>query len=235
MFRQIKFNLYKSRNKYLTIILFLIVFSGIKAQFNTEIGYTVSYVGGKNMNAIIHSYNSKYNEMITEMKDLKYINGFNAGASYRFKILKVGAYWESQTAYKNGIDGSLQSETNNEKKLYFYFNSVGAGLDFLTRYVGLGTIFDYNLFRIKTKKSGLANKVDVVKENYLSNKFHLIFNLKFSKNLGIQLRPFIIVPWQKVDLSPATNYLLDKEYSEKLDSDFIFYGISMIIMNGKQG
>ncbi|MEZ4906658.1 MAG: hypothetical protein R2771_03215 [Saprospiraceae bacterium] len=233
MFEKISFNLNLASKFSLSIFLLFLTHYISNAQFNTEIGYTLSYVKSDNINKIIDDYNGS-TEMLTNMENLKYINGFNAGVSYRMGMIKLGAFWKSQTAYKYGIEGTLLSEDNVEKKLYFYYNSIGLGGDFIYDYFGVGTDINYNIFKIKTKKSNLDNKIDVISDNYFSSEFHLIFNFKISKSIGFQIKPYVGIPWNKVDITPVVDYLEYDDNPSKIESDFVFYGVSFVLMNGKQ-
>ncbi|MBK7095153.1 MAG: hypothetical protein IPH57_08960 [Saprospiraceae bacterium] len=222
--------------KFVSVLLILIaLYNSASAQFNSEIGYTASFMPAKSVNLIIDNYN-KNQEMIEEMKDFKYISGFNAGLSYKAGLMRFGAFWESQTAKKMGTEGNLIGNIPGvEKKLYFYFNSVSGGLALIKDHVGIGTTVDYNFFRLKTNKSGVSNRVDVIKENYMSSKAYLIFYLRVNNKLGVELKPYARFPWNKVDLYPLSDYLNIERQADFQFSDFIQYGISFNILNGKQG
>ena len=223
------------QSKFIPIVFVLISIAyTAQAQFNSEIGYTVSYMPVNSVNLMIDGYNQNQ-EMIEDMKNLNYISGFNAGISFRAGLMRFGAFWESQTAKRQGTEGVLvSSEPGTEKKLYFYFNSVSGGLALLKEYIGIGTTVDYNFFKLKTNKSGVSNRVDVIKENYFSSKAYLIFNLKVNNKLGLELKPYARFPWKKVDLYPMADYLNVERHPDFHYSDFLQYGITFIILNGRQ-
>lgn len=235
MLVKIKNNFIRQWKYVLVLMIFFSLSQAALSQFNSEIGYTASYMPAKSVNLIIDRYNANQ-EMIEEMKNFKYISGFNAGLSYRSGMMRFGAFWESQTAKKMGTEGNLiGSDPGTEKKLYFYFNSVSGGLALIRDHIGIGTTVDYNFFRLKTNKSGVSNRVDVIKEDYMSSKAYLIFYLRVNNKLGIELKPYARFPWTKADMYPLGDYLLLERQEDFHFSDFLQYGISFNILNGKQG
>ncbi len=216
-----------------SIVLILIVFSfnNIYAQFNTEIGYSVSYLEAEKVNSIFENYNSSHS-MLSDMKPLHYISGFNAGATYRFNGLKFGAFWESQSTKKIAIEGTLNNKNATEEKLYFNFNAVSLGTELQFRYLGIGATFDYNFGSIKTVKNGTSSKVKLVKNEYWSNKVYLIFYFRLTDRFGIALKPYYRLPWESVNLSPLDSYLNDG--IDKITQKNIQFGVSFNIINGRQ-
>ena len=218
----------------LLVFILLIKISPSSAQFNTEIGYTLSYMPAKSINSVIDAYNDRQ-DMIKEMKSFAYIGGFNAGVTFRTGGLKYGLFWESQTTRKTGTEGLINSsEAAKEEKLYFYFNSVSGGLALTGDNLGLGTTVDYNFFRLKTTKSGVSSKVDVIRKDYLSSKIYGIVYLRINQKLGIEFKPYCRLPWTDVELTPLTEYLDVDQKDETRYSHFIQYGLSFNILNGKQ-
>lgn len=226
---------HKSHHLFGLLFSIFLVFCGESsiAQFNSQIGYTVSYMKAENQNSIIDKFNGR-DSLLLKMKNLHYINGFNAGISYRFNALRIVSSWESQTAKKTGVLGSITGTTSSEKKLYFYFNSISLGLELLQGSFGLGSTVDYNMFRIKTTKSGVSSKLNIVKDEYFSNRFYLIFYTKLTRNLGVQLKPFISFPWQNIDIGQVADYMEISNPSDYNKSDNTFYGLTFNILNGKQ-
>lgn len=217
------------------LLLFLVSFAFVTAvsgQFNTEIGYSFSYLTGPSTNNIIDNYNQNQ-EMIRKMQNLNFADGFNAGLTYKTGLAKFGIFWESQTAKKTGIEGTLTGAAS-EKTLLYYFNSIGGGLALMGNKFGLGATLDYSLFRLKTNKSGIKERIDIIKDNHFSNKAYLIFNLRINSRMAIEFKPFVRIPWKNMELQPMADYLgvgMDPDFRT---SNFVFYGVSFSILNGRQ-
>ncbi|MGE5356870.1 MAG: hypothetical protein ACM3PT_11595 [Deltaproteobacteria bacterium] len=235
MINQIKNNCTNHSKITVLIFFFISVVNSIEAQFNTEIGYTMSYMSAKSFNSLIDAYNLKQ-PMIKEMKNLNYIGGFNAGITFKTGAVKYGLFWESQTSKKTGTEGTLiSSEPAKEKKLYFYFNSVSGGLAAAGKHFGLGTTVDYNFFRVKTNKTGVSNKIDVIKNDYFSSKIYTIIYFKVNQKVGIEFKPYFRIPWKGIDLDPLSLYLDAGDAQKSKFSDLMQFGLSFNILNGKQG
>jgi hypothetical protein len=232
MLVEIKNNFESLWRKLLLFWIIMISVAGVSAQLNTEIGYSVSYMSGISTNKIIDRYNQNQ-EMIRDMKNLNFIDGFNAGLTYRKGIVKYGVFWESQTAKRTAIEGTLTGVAS-EKTLLYYFNSIGGGLAMMGNNIGLGATLDYSLFRLKTNKSGIKERIDIIKDNYFSNKLYLIFNFRLNNRLAVEFKPFVRIPWTNTDLYPMADYLGVVRNTDFSTSNFVYYGISFSILNGRQ-
>ena len=216
------------------MILFFILFylNGIKAQFNSEIGYTVSYMPAEFTNEIIDAYNAN-TVMLTEMKELKYVSGFNAGLTYRTGIFKFGAFWESISSKRTGVEGTLNTSAKN-RDLYFNFNALSGGLELQYHHIGIGATTDYNMHSIKTSVTGSSSKISILKKNYYSNKVYIILHFKATDKFGVALKPYVRFPWTDVSLYPLADYLNVNKIEDYNTENFIQFGISMSILNGTQ-
>lgn len=218
-------------------LLILMINNLANAQFNTEIGYTTAYLKASEVNSIFRIYNNNQNSMIDTMKNMNFINGFNAGIIYRAGIMRFAASWESLTATRHSVEGSIIGQDPvSEKKLYFYFNTISGSLSLIKDHIGIGSGIDYNFFRLKTTKSGISSKVDLIKpeKEFLSSKTFLIFNFKVNSKLAIELKPYIRIPLKKIDLEPLEEYLNTEKNENFRYANFIQYGLSFNILNGKQ-
>jgi hypothetical protein len=226
------------QTRIVKLFLLILTFNNlVNAQFNTEIGYTASFLKAKEVNSIFRIYNNNQNSMIDTMKNLNFINGFNAGIIYRAGIMRFAASWESLTATRHSVEGSIIGQDPiSEKKLYFYFNTISGSLSLIKNHFGIGTGIDYNFFRLKTTKSGINSKVDLIKpeKQFLSNKTFMIINFKVNSKLAIELKPYIRVPLKKIDLDPLEEYLNTEKNENFRYANFIQYGLSFNILNGKQ-
>ena len=218
--------------KLMVFFLALASITSISAQFNTEIGYSLSYITDPSNKLIIDKYNQNQ-EMIRNMKNIRFINGFNAGLTYRTGLVRFGGFWESQTAKRTGIEGSLLGEAR-EKALFYYFNSIGGGIALIGNYMGIGATVDYSLFRLKTSKSGVKERINVINVNHFSNKAYLIFYLRLNSKLAIEFKPYVRIPWKNVDLYPMADYLGVSRDPAFRSANFFYYGISFSILNGRQ-
>lgn len=226
------------QTKFVKLFLLILTFNNlVNAQFNTEIGYTASYLKAKEVNSIFRIYNNNQNSLIDTMKNLNFINGFNAGIIYKAGIMRFAASWESLTATRHSVEGSIIGQDPiSEKKLYFYFNTISGSLSLIKNHFGIGTGIDYNFFRLKTTKSGISSKVDLIKpeKEFLSSKTFLIINFKVNSKLAIELKPYIRAPFKKIDLDPLEEYLNTEKNENFQYANFIQYGLSFNILNGKQ-
>ncbi len=218
-------------SRSIALILIVFSFNNVYAQFNTEIGYSVSYLEAEKVNSIFKNYNLGHN-MLSDMKPLNYVSGFNAGATYRFNILKFGLFWENQSAKRIGIEGTLNNKSATEEKLYFNFNAISFGTELQFKYLGIGTTFDYNFGSIKTVKNGTNSKIKLVKNDYWSNKFYVIIYIKLTDRFGIALKPYYRLPWDSINLLPLDSYLNDGV--DQITQKNVQFGVSFNIINGRQ-
>jgi len=227
-------NLIKNRYRIVILLTFITFYSsGVFAQFNSEIGYTIAYIPANVTNQIIREYNGS-GEILETMKDLNFISGFNAGLSYRTGVFKVGLSWESLNARKNGVKGKLKEGDRSQRELYFSFNTYSFGTEIIAGRIGFGISMDYNKYTTKTKTAGVSSKIDVLRDNYYSNKFYLIYYIKGTNSLGLSIKPFIQIPWSEISMDRVSDYLdIDKNVNFKTEN-FIKYGLTFSILNGKQ-
>lgn len=227
-------NLIKNHNRIIILFVFILFFFGkAHGQFNSEIGYTIGYVPAKITNNILNTYN-KTGEVLDPMKDLKYISGFNAGLTFRLKFLKLGLFWESLNTKRNGVKGKLKEGNRVQRNLYFSFNTYSGGTEVLIDRIGVGVTLDYNKFTVKTKTNGVSSKLDVLRDNYYSNKVYLVYYFKATDRFGVLIKPFVQVPWTDISLDKVDDYLdIDKEITFEKEN-FIKYGLTFSILNGKQ-
>jgi hypothetical protein len=236
--------LYNIKNKMIRqfgiikiIVLLLTINNIANAQFNTEIGYTAAYLKAREVNSIFRIYNNNQVSKIDTMKNMNFISGFNAGIIYRAGLLRFAASWESLTSSRHSIEGSIIGQDPiSEKKLYFYFNTISGSMSFINDQIGIGSGIDYNFFRVKTTKSGISSKVDLIKpeKDFLSSKTFLIFNIWVNNKLSIEFKPYIRIPLKKIDIEPLQEYLNTEKNENFRYANFIQYGLSFNILNGKQ-
>ena len=215
------------------LLIIIISYSSIEAQFNSEIGYTLGYMPATQTNDVINRYNkdNTNKEMLIEMKPLHYFGGFNAGLNYRFGMLKIGAFWESLSAKRESLEGP---KNEKERTLYFVFNTISTGLELQFQNIGIGSTFDYNLNSIKFVTEVTKTKVNLQRDNYFSNKIYLIFYLKATDRFGIAFKPYVRLPWKSFSLDPLASHLeLTDNPSVNLEK-FIQFGLAISILNGKQ-
>ncbi len=226
-------NLEKKSNRIVLPVLFILFFITLtNAQINTEVGYTGAYIPAKLTNKIFDRYNN--NNLLMKIKPLNYTGGFNAGISYRFGPLKTGIFWDGLSASRSGIEGSLDNNQALEKNLFFYFNSFSGSIEISAKHLGIGAKIDYNDFKVKTKISGATSKIPIIKDNYYSSKFYLVFYLRGTDRFGLALKPYIRVPWEKVSVMNLADFLSIQQNDAFNHENLIQFGLTIDIINGIQ-
>lgn len=213
------------------IIVFLTIH--LNAQLNSEVGYTGTYFKPDLTNAIIGRYNSNP-DILTEMKRLHYFGGFYLGLMYRIGIMKIGGSWEGLSAKRVGIEGNLNANYAIEKKLYFYFNTFSANLEFQYGHFGVGGTVDQNTYKLKTIINGTTSKIPVIDESGNSSKIYLIFYLRGSDKIGLSFKPYVRVPWHSISVEKMADYLNVQQNTAYKSEKFMQFGITIALLNGLQ-
>jgi len=236
-------NLIKKMGRNGMILFFnLFLLTGLYAQINSEVGYSVSYMSLNQTNNIIKLYNDgdnlKANESVLKpIKQIHILHGFNIGVTYRINTLKIGAFWNNLAASRVGTRGIVKEDIGVEKNFYFNNNTFSLGAEFVVNHIGFGATIDYNKSTIKTKLKNTSAKVLLSPEtqytNY-SNKVYLIFYARATEKFGVELKPFVSFPWKKNDVSELAN-LLDVGSGLTFKGEkFMHFGLTFCILNGFQ-
>ncbi len=226
------------------MILFFILFFALEmsSQLNSEVGYTFSYLPLKTTNSIINLYNNGNNlaeneTVLSPMGTLKLLHGFNIGLAYRVGTLKFGAFWNSLSANRSGTVGNVKEGIGREKNFYFNTNTFSFGMEAIVGHIGIGGTIDYNSSALKTKLKNISSKVLIsqgTKYTYYSNKVYLILYFRATDSFGVELKPYVSFPWERIDVSDLAN-LLDVGGDSSFDREKVMqFGLTFSIINGFQ-
>ena len=230
------------RRNGMILLLNLFLLTGLSAQINSEVGYTVSYMSLNQTNSIIDLYNKgkglgENESVLKPMAQMHILQGFNLGLTYRINVLKFGAFWNSLSASRVGTTGNVKKDIGKEKNFYFNNNTFSFGTEFVINHIGFGLSIDYNTATLKTKLKNTSTKVLLsqnTKYKYYSDKLYLIFYLKATDSFGVELKPYVSFPWKRIDVSELAN-LLDVGDSSAFSSEkMIQFGLTFCILNGFQ-
>lgn len=215
------------------IFLLLIFFSGVThAQVTIKMGYGISFVEDT-PHDMFRSFSQRNNWLNMENKHFNNMQGVMFGVRYSSDYFATEVdisnnFWTIQGAGTNPTTGS-----NQTLKVSLVNTSLGYGLEGLFGNFGLGTSIHYNWFNQKVKTSKAGTFFD--KSDFLSQKVFLGLYIPGSKHTMLAFRPFVEIPYGKVNLfftekqlePDRTDYL-----KEEYDFRFSTFGIQFLFFNG---
>ncbi len=220
-----------------SLILFslLLVPISIQAQINLKTGYSISYANPNIVNDILDGFNQTNDDWLDKsFKSMHIMHGMDVGMRYKtYDVVGIELGWSNKfsKSIAEGID-----PVNNEsyyRKLNYNQNQFMFGLESLVNNRwGFGASIDYNLVNVKLKRATGSSKSKIVKDNNWSSHFFITYHTKPGNGVSLGIRPFVIIPWTKIDYRDLSNELNETNSTEKLEGDFPFFGIAFLFFNG---
>ena len=211
-------------------IALLLSISSANAQWNIKVGYNLGFMSMSENDDIMDTYNSGTPDLEESMPYLRTLHGLELGIRYKLDIAAFELSWSNtgrdrEALIKDPSDGSIY-----DKQLGYSFNTFSFAMENIYGNYGYGANIGWNIMKVKTNIGTSSNKQNILKENYLSSKFYLMWNSEGSGSLSVSIRPYVQLAWDSVDLSDI-NFNLNGVEGE-ISAKPLVYGISLLFYNG---
>ncbi len=219
----------------LTLFLIITVFlfpSWVSAQFNVTTGYELSYQFSDNFNDIIQKFNTQNDFLDSNLEELKIMHGLQLGLRYEVEnILAFTLGWKYR--FKNSTASGTEPTTltNVKRELFIRQNVLSVGFENQFGFIGYGATLDYNRVGFKQEIDNNSKK-KISTDHHFGSTFYLNFISPRSNQIRLSVRPYIQIPWTKMDLAKLDMELNETVNTEKIEEGFMNFGIMFIFLNG---
>lgn len=210
--------------------------SPVFAQLNLRAGYNGAYFNPEITNRILSDFDdsSTWDNLLGTVN---FASGVFAGVNYRVDDLGFELNWYNQSSNPRG--SGIVNDEEQFQDLYIRSNSYGLAIQgYLADAVSIGVGAEYQVFAVKSEKTGLTQRLTILREGTFAGRAFLDFAVARGSVSAFHIRPFIQFPFQEAnvfalerELNPdnANTAEID-EYNEQL----LNFGISIFFSNGEQ-
>lgn len=202
------------------------------AQLNVTTGYELSYHLADDFNDIIEKFNTQNNFLENDLNDLRIMHGLQLGLQYNIEdFLAFTLTWKYRfkNSQSSGIDPGTEEDVS--RNLLIRQNVVSLGFENKFGFAGYGATFDYNRTGFKQEINN-GSKNEISAGHNFTSTFYLSFTSPRSNQLRLSVRPYIQVPWTKLDLSKLDMELNESSGTEKIEEGFMNFGLMLVFLNG---
>ncbi|MCC6816091.1 MAG: hypothetical protein IT267_06735 [Saprospiraceae bacterium] len=214
---------------YIYILLFIVENSF--AQFNFQVGYRYNWSTLNTMNEMWTYNNAQHPEYSNSFNNLHGFHGLYIGVRQQVDRISFVGMWNNDI-HKNSslIQGAseIRSEYFLNKQIY------SIGLESAFGLLAFGSSFDFQLFNIKNRVTGVENKLKVLQQNRFGNTFYTQVDLPISARMGLIIRLNYTLLWKEFDLYDFNQHLNMNSNLEGRMERFDQFGVSLIFSNGYQ-
>ena len=218
---------------FLSIVAFFLFSNPINAQLNITTGYELNYQLANDFNDIIKEFNTQNDFLDENLDELRIMHGLQLGLQYEiedFLAFTLGWKYRFKNSESSGIDPNTSEEVRRD--LFIRQNVISVGFENKFGLVGYGATFDYNRTRFRQEKNNSNNKEDISSGQNFSSTFFLSFTSSPSNQTKLSVRPYIQVPWSKLNLDQLNMELNESSGTEKIEDGFLSFGLMLIFLNG---
>ncbi len=226
------------RKKTRTILLFLFVFLSsniVFSQVNIKVGYTLGYFNPKIINNTITQWNDERPWLEENMKEMHFSNGLQLGLRQRLGPVGVEFTWHSRFSNFNATGTDPATDQRFDRDVFFRYNSYSLGFENYIGNFGYGASIDGSTARFRTERTGRGDRYGLGKSVFgLSSHFHLSLNIESNDILTLSLKPYVQVPWSKLNVFPLQEELRpnDTVNPDDFKEDYLNFGIMLVFYNG---
>jgi hypothetical protein len=215
------------------IILFFFIYK-TNAQINAIAGYVYGYSDAPVLNNLIDTFNIRTPQVSSSMRHLGSTHGMELGLRYRFAHLSLEFSWSNSFARLNNRSTAGATEVKNT--LSYSKNSFIFGAEIFFGKVGVGGSFDYNTFKIKTKKPGFSPRDDEFSKSITSNHIYLSIELPVNERMSLAFRPYVCLPNTTINFYQTARHLnLESNLDHgQFRGRVVTYGIRILFFNGSK-
>lgn len=206
------------------------------AQFNIRIGYVGAVMGPEQLNNIAQRYNRENPWLADELRDLNLINGFTFGLRNRWESFGLEFSWTSKIARR--VTGGVDPAQNKEiYKTYLYrLGSFSAGAEIFRDNLTLGGSIDISDFVVRRQYEDDPKPVRFLEESFVAGTLYLGYEIKTSQVLALSFRPYVQIPFQRVNIFPYEEEFFPNTTANPDDQqeNLVNFGLMLLFYNGKQ-
>lgn len=223
----------KIKHLFLLGVLLITQLSTVHAQVNFKVGYSLAYSSPSELNQLISDFNILNQESIDiEMPDMGFLSGIEIGVRYRLSNTIFEFSYENFNTSKEALG---EDPSGNLFKERIFYGQYGLNLAIETRFqrVGWGMGIGRRTQSIRTNIASSDEKRSIINNKGYALKAYTIIDFGGTNNLAFELRPFVIYPLSKTNLSPlADEWSLN---AQGIGEDrFFTFGLSFSFYNGPQ-
>lgn len=224
------------------VLIGMLSFNTLSAQFNVKIGYAMARVSPEINNQILTKFNDQQAagfDQYTPLPLLKYVNGVNLGLRYKVGGSSLEINWENLSRARSSV-GITRPElpalpVSFRQEFEYSFNMFLLTFESQYESFGIGTSLGKNFVAMTQKTTGgdkfsfFNNEVDA---NQLFARFHLSLTFKGRGTVAFALKPYVQIPLGNINLTPIAEKLdvTNTDYQES----YSMFGLSFNFYNGRQ-
>lgn len=221
-----------------TLSMLLLAIAPVWSQWNAIAGYEISTADADPFNQILQAFNQKH-ENTLGFKDIKILNGFQAGLRYNYSLgafemvynrrftRRIGDQFTNVVGIRNTVT-STDADFFYEIRTYSFVSEFGGS-------VRLGFSLDYNTYLTEMRYLNDDIRDVKIKQRPLGSRFYLGTFVKNRPNLSFSFRLFYQKLWSSINTRSLQEAL---QIQDDLCTECSFrpstFGISIIINNGQQ-
>jgi len=215
------------------ILILLIQASFCLAQLNVKVGYGFAYTPAETNNAMISDFNElNAFRLDRDMKDLHFISGLEIGLNYRFENIGFELSYDNLTTDTDALGEEANGDIFTDK-LFYGLSGYSLAVENVWGKYGYGVALGRRRHKVQERIATTDEKRPIVQKTVNATKVYAIFQLGGTRSISFQIRPYVNIPWDALDLgSVRTN--LDLAQSTNSMEKFVTYGISFAFYNGPQ-
>ncbi len=225
MRRQITFT-----KKYILILLVLfgLISPAVQAQVNLKAGYNFSFFSDQGLNQVISTFNTSQ-QYTRSFKHLTWLQGFEGGVRFKADIHAFELTYQS-AYHRLTAEGQLVGETESyTDKINIAVNSLAFGYQVSGDLVGAGVDLQYQWYNSRVKLAAEEDRYKVVQKMW-AMKFYLMFTLEGSGYIDAAVQPYYILPFDRYDLDPLSQYL--NQAPGSAEEKWTRIGLTLLFYNG---
>lgn len=205
----------------------------IHAQFNIKVGYNLGFAVDDKIGDIVDRFNKENDFFNQPLGDIEGMGGIELGLRYRFKSSAIELSWINNSARARGFgnDGSTPVEADIDASM----RTFSLGLETMYGPIGIGSSIDRRRLKLKQDIPNFDATETVSQSSGWAAKLHLTLEAR-SSSMSLTFKPYIQFPLSNLNVyGLEKSFFPDSEAVENdFDTDFLVYGISIVIYNGPQ-
>lgn len=216
------------------IMIFIAQASFSFAQLNVKVGYGFAYTPASSNSALIGDFNSLNDYRLDRnMEELHYVSGIEIGLNYRYQGLGFELSYDNLSSSKDALGEEPMSGDVFRERLYWGLSGYSLGVENVWGNYGYGVALSRRNHKVSESIANTSEKRSIVEQAVFSTKLHLVFEVGSNESISFQLRPFVNIPWEGLDLSAVRDNLELASSNDSIEK-FVTYGISFTFYNGPQ-
>lgn len=209
----------------------------VGAQINIQTGYSFGYISNQKLNSYLENYNTIDNQHDLEQRfnKINTLHGFVLGVDMRFsEILAVFGQWTQKTKSTEAFGFDALGGANLEIDITNRIDVYSLGFDNHFQNFSVGATIDFNNFRVIERVNNARDRKNLSQNQFWSSTVFFSLSLPSNDALSFQIRPYVQIPWNNIDLGIDLPSYLDVADLSNNNTYPLNFGVSLIFNNGPQ-